>query len=86
MAKTGTTESPEGKGSARLEKLRDLADLLEESLDEASVGVRAQLAAQYRATLAEIDSLSEGERKAGDPVDEVAQRRTARRRAASGAG
>lgn len=71
----------------RIDKLRDLAALLEESLTDASVGVRAQLAAQYRATLAEIDSLSEdrGE-KAGDPVDEVAKRRTARRGAAASSG
>lgn len=53
----------------RLTRLRELADLLQESLTEASVGVRAQLAAQYRATLAEIEKL--------DPAAPVDQPRTA---------
>lgn len=64
---------------ARIDRLRTLADKLEASIDEASVGVRAQLAAQYRATLAEIDALDgAANSKAGDLVDEVAQRRAAR--------
>ena len=69
----------------RLGRLRDLASLLEESIKEASVGVRAQLAAQYRATLTEIDELekSRPEQK-GTALDELNARRAARESGASG--
>lgn len=63
---------------SRLDDLRNLRALLLESIDEASVDKRAPLAAQLRATLAEIESLDE-DAKAGDPVDEIAKRRAARR-------
>ena len=64
----------------RIDKLRRLADLLEESLGEASVGVRAQLAAQYRATLAEIEELGGGAQseQGGTALDELNARRAAR--------
>lgn len=64
---------------ARVDRLRLLADDLQTALGEAPVGVKAQLAAQYRATLAELDGLeSAASEKAGDPVDEIAARRAAR--------
>jgi hypothetical protein len=55
---------------SRIDRLRDLADLLEASLRESSAGTRAQLAAQYRATLAEIDALG------GVRLDEPPRERT----------
>ena len=64
----------------RIDRLRALADLLEESISEASVGVRAQIAAQYRATLAEIDVMERAaapDRK-GTGLDELTARRAAR--------
>ena len=63
----------------RVERLRALADDLEAALTEAPVGVKAQLAAQYRATLAELDVLdAAASDKDGDPVDEITARRAAR--------
>ena len=69
----------------RLTRLRNLAALLEESIQESTVGVRAQLAAQYRATLAEIDELekSSPEQK-GTALDELNARRAARESGAAG--
>lgn len=64
--------------SSRLEALESLRDILRASLDEAPADKRAPLAAQYRATLAEIATLTADEKKAGDPVDEIAARRAAR--------
>ena len=71
--------------STRVERLRALADLLEESLKESSVGVRAQLAAQYRATLAEIEEIEPApvEQK-GTALDELNARRAARESGAAG--
>jgi hypothetical protein len=64
---------------ARIDRLRDLADLLEASLAEASVGVRAQIAAQYRATLAEIEELEGAQPgQKGTALDELNARRAAR--------
>ena len=66
---------------ARIDRLRALADLLEESITEASIGVRAQIAAQYRATLADIDELEKALAPAtpkGSGLDEVTARRAAR--------
>lgn len=65
----------------RIDRLRALADLLEASLGEASVGVRAQIAAQYRATLAEIDEIEGASAPAagkGTGLDELNARRAAR--------
>lgn len=70
---------------ARIDRLNDLADKLEEALDEASVGVKAQIAAQYRATLAEIDEIegaSPAARK-GTGLDELNERRAARQSGAA---
>jgi len=63
---------------SRLGDLQRLREVLLESIDEAPADKRAPLAAQLRATLAEIESLDE-DAKAGDPVDEIAKRRAARR-------
>jgi hypothetical protein len=65
---------------ARIDKLKELADLLEESLRESSIGVRAQLAAQYRATLAEIEDIEGAQPVAGKgtALDELNARRAAR--------
>ena len=66
---------------ARIDDLRELRGILREALDEASVGVKAQLAAQYRATLAEIEEIEgaaapvAGE---GTGLDELNARRAAR--------
>lgn len=66
---------------ARIDDLRELRGILRDALDEASVGVKAQLAAQYRATLSEIEEI-EGAQSApagkGTAVDEVNARRAAR--------
>ncbi|WP_152203628.1 hypothetical protein [Georgenia thermotolerans] len=69
---------------SRIDRLRALADLLEASLDEATVGVRAQIAAQYRATLAEIAEIEKAapEQK-GTALDELNARRAAREAGAS---
>ena len=79
--------SSEGKELPRVERLRALADLLEQSLEESSIGVRAQLAAQYRATLAEIEEI-EGPAaqpgQKGTALDELTARRAARESGASG--
>jgi hypothetical protein len=77
----------------RLTKLRALEGVVLASIEGAAEDKRAPLVAQYRALLAEIESLSKSAEKAGDPVDEIAARRSARggstarsRRAGSGAG
>ena len=66
---------------ARIDDLRELRAILREALDEATVGVKAQLAAQYRATLAEIEEIeheSAPEAPKGSGLDEVSERRAAR--------
>lgn len=62
----------------RLSQLEALRDLLWESLSQADPDKRASLAAQYRTTLAELDVLAKDAGKAGDPLDEIAARRSAR--------
>ncbi len=63
----------------RHERLIALAATLEKALDEASVGVKAQLAAQYRATLAEIDEIEEAQpQQKGTVLDELNARRASR--------
>lgn len=68
--------------ASRLEALRDLAEVLRLSIDGVSdifPEKRAPLAAQYRATLAEVAVLEAAAAKeVGDPVDEIAARRAAR--------
>lgn len=62
----------------RLESLRSLAAVLWDSLAEADADKRAPLAAQYRATLAEVETLEREAGKVADPVDEISARRVAR--------
>lgn len=65
----------------RLEALADLAEVLRRSIDYVNPDFpekRAPLAAQYRATLAEIALIESAQQKAGDPIDEIAARRAAR--------
>lgn len=63
---------------ARLDDLIKLRTDLLDWLDEAPADRKAALVGQYRATLAEIDELSPKE-VAGDSIDEIAARRSARR-------
>jgi len=71
---------------ARLDDLQKLREDLLLWLEDAPVDRKAALVAQYRATLAEIDELTPKE-KAGDGIDEISARRSARRASpAAGAG
>lgn len=64
--------------TSQLENLEALLVLLWDSLGSADADKRASLAREYRATLDKVESLRAAN-KVGDPVDEVAARRTARR-------
>lgn len=64
--------------ASQLENLEALLALLWESLGTAEADKRASLAREYRATLDKVESLR-AVNKVGDPVDEVANRRAARR-------
>lgn len=71
---------------SRLDDLTKLRGQLIDWMEEAPADRRAALVAQYRATLAEIDELAPKE-AVGDSIDEIAQRRAARRSApAKGSG
>lgn len=63
----------------RSEELEALRVLLWDSLQAVDADKRAPLANQYRGTLAELAELTKGSGKVGDPVDEIARRRAARR-------
>ena len=63
--------------SARLDDLKDMRDLLWESVRQADPDKRAPLFARLESVIEQIDALSPNE-KAGDPVDEIAKRRAAR--------
>lgn len=63
---------------SRLDDLIKLRADLQDWLNEAPADRKAALVGQYRATLAEIDELTPAKPK-GDAVDEIAQRRSARR-------
>lgn len=64
--------------SARLDKLRLLEQVTFESINAAPEDKRAPLIGQMRGILAEIADLESKSEKAGDPVDEIAARRSAR--------
>lgn len=68
---------------SRLDDLRDLRELLLKSLAECPPYSRAPLAAQLRATLAEIDELATAAPvdKPKNALDELTQRRAARKNA-----
>jgi hypothetical protein len=63
--------------TARLNDLKDMRDLLWESVRQADPDKRAPLFARLESVIEQIDDLSPTE-KAGDPVDEIAKRRSAR--------
>lgn len=63
--------------SARLDDLNAMRELLWTSLSEADPDKRAPLFARLESVIQQIDELSPTE-KAGDPVDEIAKRRSAR--------
>ena len=67
---------------ARIDDLQTLREQLIGWMAEAPVDRKAALVAQYRATLAEIAELTPNE-KAGDGIDEIAARRSARRSGAA---
>lgn len=63
--------------SARLDDLKDMRELLWESVKQADPDKRAPLFARLESVIEQIAELSPSE-KAGDPVDEIAKRRAAR--------
>jgi hypothetical protein len=64
---------------ARIDDLNDMRELLWESVKQADPEKRAPLFARLESVVAQIESLSAStEKKAGDPVDEIAKRRAAR--------
>jgi len=64
---------------SRLEDLTAARDVMWASIQEAPADKRAPLMAQWRALEKDIADLAgESEKKAGDPIDEVAARRSAR--------
>lgn len=64
--------------ASRLDDLTKLREDLLVWLEDAPVDRKAALVGQYRATLIEIEELSPKE-AVGDSIDEIAQRRAARR-------
>lgn len=67
----------------RLEALRDLRDLLARSIEDCdSLRDLASLSGRFQAVMDQI-ALIEGPKEVGDGVDEIAQRRSARRSGAS---
>ncbi len=64
-----------GDPKAALEKLRDT---LADQLDTTDTNVHAQLAAQYRATIADLQALGGADVPKAGPVDELRGRRKAR--------
>ena len=64
---------------SRLDRLRQLETLTMESIERADAEKRAPLIGQMRGILAEIEALDmDAQKKAGDPIDEIATRRAAR--------
>lgn len=67
------------KSGDRLKALQDLRDLIATQLDLTdSARDIAALAARFQSVLSEIEALDNASGKAGDPVDEIAARRSAR--------
>ena len=63
---------------ARIDDLRAAQDLMWSSIAEADPDKRAPLMNQWRALEATLAELGKAEEKTGDPLDEIAARRTAR--------
>lgn len=62
----------------RLTELRAMKDILSDSIRDAEPDKRAPLVNQWRALERDIAELSADSEQAGDPIDEIAQRRAAR--------
>lgn len=63
----------------RLRTLRDLRDMLAVQIDGCDSNRDfVALSGRFQSVLAEISDLAKNSEKAGDPVDEIAARRTAR--------
>ena len=67
----------------RLKALEELRDTLAEQIDTTESNVHAQLAAQYRATLAEIAEIRGEAKPKGTTIDELRNRRQAKGRGAT---
>ena len=77
-----TSKSAEPEAT-RLDRLNTLRDTIEVSIANCeSLRDLASLSREYRAVMAEIEQLRPAEKK-GDAVDEIAQRRAARRSSAA---
>lgn len=63
--------------ATRLEDLNDMRDLIWESVKQADPDKRAPLFARLESVIEQIEKLSPSA-KAGDPLDEIAARRSAR--------
>ena len=61
-----------------LEELEGLRDLLWDSLGDSPADKRGTLAREYRSTLEKIQELKKKQNEAGDPIDELANRRASR--------
>lgn len=71
------------KSGDRRKALEELRDTLAGLLDTTESQVHAQLAAQYRATLAELAEIAAADAPARGSVDELKQRRAAKGRRAT---
>jgi len=63
---------------ARIDDLRAARDLMWDSIEAADAEKRAPLMNQWRALEATISEIESKAEKAGDPIDEIAARRSAR--------
>ena len=63
---------------AFLSELERLRDLLWDSLEDSPADKRGTLAREYRSTLEKIQELKKKQTEAGDPIDELANRRATR--------
>ena len=65
-------------GLAFLSELERLRDLLWDSLEDSPADKRGTLAREYSSTLEKIQELKKKQTEAGDPIDELANRRASR--------
>lgn len=78
------TLSESAQSGNRLKALCDLRDLLAKNIEDCqSLRDLASLSGRFQAVLEEIAKI-EGPQEAGDGIDEIAQRRAARRGSGSG--
>lgn len=64
--------------TSRLDDLNDMRELLWESIRSADPEKRAPLFARLESVVEQIEKANSTKAKAGDPVDEIAARRSAR--------